>query len=429
MNYQKTIDYLFSQLPMYQREGKQAFKKNLDNILELCAELDNPQDKFKSIHIAGTNGKGSTAHILSAILQTAGYKTGLYTSPHYRDFRERIKINGEYISEESVIQFVENNKNQFDNINPSFFEMTVAMAFHYFADQGVDIAIIETGLGGRLDSTNVIKPLLSVITNIGIDHEAMLGNSFAEIASEKAGIIKSNTPVIIGETHPETRDVFLKKAKTENAQIIFAEKAADIKQIEKDFYKSIFSISSESLNLVNFKNLEIDLTGNYQLNNLRTALVTCHYLNQKKYVISKEHITKACKNTEGICRLLGRWKVLETSPLIICDSGHNSAGLKYVMQELKDLNKKLHIILGTVNDKDLNKIFPLFPEKAKYYFCKAKIPRGMEAKKLQESALKYKLKGSCYDSVKEALQSAKLNSKPNDCIFIGGSIFVVAEVI
>ncbi|WP_052597570.1 folylpolyglutamate synthase/dihydrofolate synthase family protein [Aureispira sp. CCB-QB1] len=429
MNYQETIQWLFSQLPMFQRVGNQAFKKDLKNITALCEHLGQPQNQFKSIHIAGTNGKGSTAHILAAILQTAGYKVGLYTSPHYRDFRERIKINGSYISEQSVVDFVANNQAIFEQIQPSFFEMTVAMAFDYFHQEQVDIAIIETGLGGRLDSTNILTPLLSIITNIGMDHEAMLGNTLALIAGEKAGIIKPNVPVLIGETHIETAPVFVEKAVQENAAIIFVDEVVEAQLIEKDYQKAIYTVTSEPYNL-NFHELIFDLTGAYQIHNLKTALLATFFLLKENFNITPAHIRAACADVQNISHLLGRWQVLSEFPLTICDSGHNGHGLQYTLQALKELNKEqIHFVFGTVNDKDLSKVFPLLPKDAIYYFCKADIPRGLDAHTLQQFAEAYGLNGEAYVSVQEAFEVAQAQASDDDCVFVGGSIFVVGEVV
>ena len=429
MNYQETIQWLFSQLPMFQRVGNQAFKKDLGNIIALCEQLGQPQSQFKSIHIAGTNGKGSTAHILAAILQTAGYKVGLYTSPHYKDFRERIKINGSYISEQAVINFVANNKTTFQEIRPSFFEMTVAMAFDYFHKEAVDIAIIETGLGGRLDSTNVLNPLLSIITNIGMDHEAMLGNTLPLIAGEKAGIIKPNTPVLIGETHPETAPVFIEKAAKEAAPILFVDEVVEAQLMERNYQTAQYNITSESYDL-DFQALLFDLTGTYQIHNLKTALLATFFLSKENFLINPAHIRAACADVQNISKLLGRWQVLSESPLTICDSGHNGHGLQYTVQALEELNKEqVHFVFGTVNDKDLSKVFPLLPKEALYYFCKAAIPRGLDANTLREAAKEYGLNGGVYPSVGAAFEAAQAQAGEHDCVFVGGSIFVVGEVV
>ncbi len=430
MNYQQTINYLFSQLPMFQRVGPQAFKKDLGNIVALCKHLKAPQNGFKSVHIAGTNGKGSTAHILAAILQTAGYKVGLYTSPHYRDFRERIKINGAFISEQRVIDFVAENKAFFEELKPSFFEMTVAMAFDHFRNEAVDIAVIETGLGGRLDSTNIIRPLLSIITNIGMDHEAMLGNTLPLIAAEKAGIIKKQVPVIIGEMQPETTAVFIAKAQKEQSTITFADQNIQAELQNKSNSQAIYNISSTSYKMLNIKELALDLVGNYQQHNLKNALLASQFLAKDGFVITEKAIRQACANVQQISKILGRWQVLAKQPLTICDSGHNKDGLLYVKNALEKLNKRqLHIVFGTVNDKNLDNIFPLLPKTAAYYFCKANIPRGLDAQQLQDAAQKYHLKGNYYHSVQAAFQAAQQAATEEDCIFVGGSIFVVAEVV
>lgn len=430
MTYNETINYLFSQLPMFQRIGAQAFKKDLSNTLALCAHLGEPQKTFPTIHVAGTNGKGSTAHILAAILQTAGYKVGLYTSPHYRDFRERIKINGQYMSEEAVVDFVAQNKDFFEELKPSFFEMTVAMAFDYFRAEKVDIAVIEVGLGGRLDSTNVITPLLSIITNIGFDHEAFLGNTLPLIAGEKAGIIKAQIPVIIGETAPETAPVFLAKAKEENAPIFFADQIIKTHLKNNSHYQAVYDIQCDNYPELNLSELKLDLVGNYQQHNIKNVLLATQFLAKERFNIKKEHIYTACANVQGISNILGRWQILSENPLTIADSGHNEHGLRYVVEALKQLNKKqIHFVFGAVNDKDLEKVFNLLPKDAIYYFCKADIPRGLDAQILQENAQKYGLNGKSYSSVKEAFKTAQQATGVEDCVFVGGSIFVVAEII
>lgn len=426
--YQQTLDYLFSQLPMYQRVGSTAFKKDLTNTLKLCEANDNPHKKLKCIHVAGTNGKGSVSHIIAAVLQSQGYKVGLYTSPHYKDFRERIKINGTYISETAVVDFVEKNRKVFEAIEPSFFEMTVVMAFDYFVKEAVDYAVIEVGLGGRLDSTNVIMPLLSVITNISYDHMDMLGNTLPEIAFEKAGIIKQHIPVIIGETHVETKPVFEKKAFEENAPILFSE---NINRIEE------YSISIDGMRFSFFRNnttekkLITDLTGNYQLKNLNTALSALYFLQEKNIVaINDEAIEKGVSNIKGISGLIGRFQIVQKTPLTILDSAHNEGGIKLLFSELSAYKfETLHVVLGTVKDKDLNKVLPLFPKNAIYYFCKANIPRGLSAHELMLTANEYELIGTHYESVQLAYKNALKNAKPEDAILVVGSIFVVAEVL
>lgn len=405
MNYQETINWMFNQLPMYQLQGASAYKKDLTNTHLLIDHLDNPQDKIKCIHVAGTNGKGSTSHMLASILQEAGYKVGLYTSPHLKDFRERIKINGIEISEEFVTNFINTHKTFFEANDMSFFEMTVGLAFDYFAKEKVDIAIIEVGMGGRLDATNVITPLVSVITNIGLDHTQFLGNTLEAVAFEKAGIIKPNIPVVIGEYTPETQPVFLAKAKECNSGIYFAS------DLISETYPS-------------------DLIGDYQLHNKKTVLQTIVVLNaQKKFKIttenSKSGLLQVVKNTG----LQGRWQQLSTFPKVICDTAHNKNGLEIVLNQIqKETFEKLHIVLGVVNDKDLDEVLPLFPKNAIYYFCKPNIPRGLDATILQEKAKNYNLNGNTYHSVTEAYNEAKNNATKNDFIFIGGSTFVVAEL-
>jgi len=390
---------------MYQRVGTIAFKKDLTNIFALSKHLDNPHQKFKNIHVAGTNGKGSTSHMIASVLQEAGYKVGLYTSPHLKDFRERVKINGKEVSEQFVIDFVDNNKDFLEQQDLSFFEMTVGMAFYYFALQNVDIAIVEVGLGGRLDSTNIIMPLLSVITNISIDHTQMLGQTLPEIAAEKAGIIKPNIPVIIGEKQDEVIKIFKKKAQSAQSELIIA---SDLETV----------------------NYQTDLKGIYQQKNIKTVLISLNVLQDIGYKISERHIKngllKVIKNTG----FNGRWQVLQESPKIICDTAHNEAGLKEVMAQLKtETFDNLHIVLGVVNDKDLKSTLPLFPKKAIYYFCKPNIPRGLDATMLQQKASRFNLQGKDYKSVNEAYNAALKNAKKEDLIFVGGSNFVVAEVL
>ena len=400
MKYEEGLNYLFSKLPMYQRTGAAAYKKDIGNIIKACKILDNPQNKFKSIHIAGTNGKGSTAHMLASIFQEAGYKTGLYTSPHLKDFRERIKINGQLISKKDTLDFILKNKNQYEKIEMSFFEYTVAMAFDYFANEKVDIAIIETGLGGRLDSTNIISPEISIITNIGYDHTNLLGNSLEEIAKEKAGIIKKNTPVIIGRKQKETEHIFKSEAKEKNSSIYFCKKKL---------------------------NYSTDLKGEYQKENLNTALQAMKILNLN---INDDIISKGLNNVVKNTGLNGRWQTIAKKPLTICDTGHNEDGIKNNIKQLKKLKfNKLHFVFGTVNDKDLRKILRLLPVNAQYYFCSANIERSLNSEKLLEESKNFKLLGERYESVIEAYHSAQSNAKMDDLIFIGGSTFIVAEVL
>ena len=434
MDYTATLDYLYTQLPMFTRVGASAFKKDLTNTLALCAKLDNPQNKFKSVHVAGTNGKGSTSHMLAAILQVAGYKTGLYTSPHLKDFRERIRINGTMISEEIVIDFVADRQADFDEIQPSFFEMTVALAFAAFAREHVDIAIIEVGLGGRLDSTNIITPLLSVITNIGWDHMNMLGDTLQLIAGEKAGIIKANIPVIIGEYQPEVANIFFSKAHALNSRIEFASEDWEVLSQNSSIDKLSVEIQKQVLPTFAFSddpvlNLQLDLPGTYQIKNLKTVLSAIDELREQGFTITDEHIKIALNKVKTLTGLHGRWEVLQTSPLTICDTGHNPEGMSEVLKNISSVAyNNLHFVIGMVNDKDLNKMLGMLPKNAAYYFCKPDIPRGLDAFNLMEQAKTFNLNGSAYTSVKAALQSAQHNAGKNDLVFVGGSTFVVAEV-
>jgi dihydrofolate synthase/folylpolyglutamate synthase len=405
MTYQDTVNWMFQQLPMYQNQGKSAYKANLDNTLQLAEYLKHPENKFKSIHVAGTNGKGSTSHMLASIFQEAGYKVGLYTSPHLKDFRERIKINGQEISKPFVINFIKKHQSFFKTHQLSFFEMTVGMAFDYFSKQKVDIAIIEVGLGGRLDSTNIITPEVSVITNIGLDHTQFLGTTYAAIASEKGGIIKPNVPVVIGETQVETQTIFKTLAKNCKSDIYFADKEI----------QSVF---------------ESDLKGNYQQKNIATVLQTIKVI-RKSFSIYDDVIKKGLLNVVKNTGLKGRWQILQQQkPKIICDTAHNKEGLTYVMHQINEEGfDKLHMVFGVVNDKDVNSILPLLPKKATYYFCKPNIPRGLDAEVLKNIFLENGFKGSRYNSVNEALESAKLKAGLQDLIYVGGSTFVVAEII
>jgi len=433
MNYQQTLDYLYGQLPMFTRDGASAFKKDLTNTLFLCEKLGHPQNQFKSIHVGGTNGKGSTSHMLAAVLQTAGYKTGLYTSPHLKDFRERIRINGEIISEQNVVDFVASQQENINTIQPSFFEMTVAMAFDYFTREKVDIAVIEVGLGGRLDSTNVISPLLSVITNIGWDHMNLLGNTLLEIATEKAGIIKPNTPVVIGEYQQEIAAVFIEKAEQEKAAIRFASEewhsAADPNHSINCSADNLAVIVSNKSDKSNF-NFQLDLTGLYQLKNLKTILSALDELGKQGFNISSDAVFTALKSVKTLTGLNGRWQILNRNPLVICDTGHNAEGIAEVLINIEATpHQHLHFVLGMVADKDSSKILSMLPKNATYYFCKPAIPRGLSAEILKQQAIIYGLRGTDFSSVKEAFTAAKQNAQPNDLVFAGGSTFVVAEII
>lgn len=404
MNYQETLDWMFAQLPMFQRVGAIAFKKDLTNTLALAKHLNNPHQQFKSIHVGGTNGKGSTSHMLASVLMEAGYKVGLYTSPHLKDFRERIRINGSMISEQEVINFIEFNKSFLEQQKLSFFEMTVGMAFHHFAQHQVDIAVIEVGLGGRLDSTNIITPMVSVITNIGYDHMQFLGDTLPLIAAEKAGIIKQNIPVVIGEYQEEVMPVFKEKAAALNAQLFIAE------DLQHKHYQSV-------------------LKGNYQQKNIKTVLQTLQVLNTVGANVTDKNITEGLLNVIVNTHLMGRWQVLQEQPKTICDTAHNKEGLTYVINQLlEEAFEQLHIVLGMVNDKEISKVLSLFPQNAHYYFCKPNIPRGLDENLLQQEANRFNLIGSTYLSVEEAFNAAKASATKNDLIFAGGSTFVVAEL-
>ncbi len=432
MNYQQTLEYLYTQLPMFTRVGASAFKKDLTNTLALCEVLDNPQHKFKSIHIGGTNGKGSTSHMLAAVLQTAGYKTGLYTSPHLKDFRERIRINGEMISEAEVVDFVANQQANIDEIQPSFFEMTVALAFDVFARHKVDIAIIEVGLGGRLDSTNVIMPLLSIITNIGWDHMNMLGNTLPEIAGEKAGIIKPHIPVIIGERQHEIEQVFIDKAASQHADIRFASDHFGIIQNDQPADQALRNVTvvPAQANAQASYQLQLDLTGTYQLKNVKSVLLAVEELNKQGFVITTDQVKQALAKVKTLTGLQGRWQTLSTHPLTICDTGHNPDGIQEVLKNIAAIQfDHLHFVLGMVNDKDITKVLKLLPQNATYYFCRPDLPRGLEAESLQEQAQAVGLQGEVYPSVLQALKAAQQKATDRDLVFAGGSTFVVAEIV
>jgi dihydrofolate synthase/folylpolyglutamate synthase len=426
VNYTETIDFLYSKLPMFTRIGVAAYKKDLTNTIAFCNRLDHPEKKFKSVHIAGTNGKGSTSHMLAAVLQQAGYKTGLYTSPHLKDFRERIKINGEMISEAEIVDFVKAHQDFILALSPSFFEVTVAMAFEYFAQQNVDIAIIEVGLGGRLDSTNIISPELSIITNIGWDHMNLLGNTLPLIAAEKAGIIKPNIPVIIGEYQEEIISVFENKAKECNASFLLAENEWSVTDNQLSNHQRKLKINSAK----NSYDLSLDLTGSYQIKNVKAVLSAVQILNKLGFEIKEADVVSALADVKKLTGLMGRWQTLENNPLIICDTGHNLDGIKVVLENINQINyEKLHLIIGMVKDKDISKMLSLFPKNATYYFCSPNIERAKQATELQLEARNFGLIGDAYESVEQALLAAKKNANKKDFIFIGGSTFVVAEVV
>ena len=431
LTYPEVLDFLYSQLPMFQRTGPAAYKDNLDNTLQLDQIFGNPHRSFKTVHVAGTNGKGSVSHMLASIFQDAGYKTGLYTSPHLKDFRERIKVNGEMISEEAVVSFTRKylEINETEALEPSFFELTVSMAFDYFRTMAVDIAIIEVGLGGRLDSTNIITPEVSVITNISFDHMALLGDTLPKIAGEKAGIIKTGIPVVIGESSPETDFVFVQAAKKMETSIVFAD------QEYRADYSMLTLEGKQSLNITRngisvYPDLQIDLLGIYQRHNVPTVLKTIDILNEKGWNLIEKNIRSGLKNTIQNTGLMGRWQIIGANPMIICDTGHNPAGIKIVMEQINQTAyKNLHMIIGLVNDKDQDEVLSLLPVNAHYYFTKASIPRATDPDQLARLAARFGLKGSCFSTVQEALTSAIRNADKNDLIFVGGSTFVVAEIL
>ena len=404
MTYEETTAWLFDQLPMFQQQGAIAYKKDLSNTILLVNHLNNPERKFKSVHVAGTNGKGSSSSLLASVLQEAGYKVGLYTSPHLKDFRERIRINGEMISKEFVVDFVTTNKSFFEANNLSFFEMTVGLAFDYFAKEQIDVAIVEVGMGGRLDSTNIITPLVSLITNIGFDHTQFLGTTLEAIAYEKAGIIKDKIAVVVSEYLAKTKPVFLEKAKTCEAPIYFAQD-------------------------LDFDDVPSALLGDYQKSNKKGVLQTIEIL-KKEFNISGEAIKNGFMNVIANTGLLGRWQILANHPKIVCDTAHNSQGLAIVMNQIKKEEfKDLHVVLGVVKDKDLDSILPLFPKNAIYYFCKPNLSRGLDAQILADKARDFGLLGKVYNSVSEAYKTAVSIAKKDDFIYVGGSTFVVAEIV
>lgn len=414
---------------MFQRQGPVAFKKDLGNIQLLCDQIGNPERGQAFIHVAGTNGKGSTSHILAGILQAQGYRVGLYTSPHYKDFRERIKINAEFIPKRTVTHFVNKYKSLFTKIEPSFFEITVALAFWYFKKEKVDFAIIETGLGGRLDSTNIITPLISVITNIGYDHQNMLGETLPEIAGEKAGIIKANVPVLMGEYQRSVVSVFREKAKSEKAPLYFAKDHIEVLKMASNKF-SIRITDGEKEDHV-LANLKTDLIGEYQQKNLKTAIAAYFFLTKEKHIPFRiTSIKNGLKNISASTYFIGRWMQLKKQPRVFADSAHNVDGVKLALQQLSKIpHDQLHFVFGTVSDKKPDKLLNMLPKTARYYFAKADIPRGMNAVELNKVASNFGLLGSSYDSVKKAYQAALATAKKKDLIFVGGSIFVVAEVI
>lgn len=431
MTYPQTLEYLYNRLPMFHRIGAAAYKADLSNTIALCTKLGNPENKFSSVHIAGTNGKGSTSHFIASVLQEAGLKTGLFTSPHLKDFRERIKINGRMISKSDVTSFVVEHLENFKNIEPSFFEWTFALAVWYFAKEKVDIAVIETGMGGRLDSTNIVKPIVTVITNIGLDHTQFLGTTLSEIAREKAGIIKQGIPVTIGETQTETEPVFKEFSKKLNCEITFADQQMLLKK--SNYTKHLPPLLSSEFHSVSGKNvykLTSPLSGKYQLKNLATALTAIEKLRQTGVKITEKDITKGIRHVQKNTGLMGRWQTISHHPLTIADIGHNPDGIREVLEQLKlTPHDKLHFVIGVVNDKDVRTMLSKLPKDAFYYFCKADIPRGLDAGELALLAKEFSLKGNVFSSVKEALKSAQQTAGKSDLVLVGGSAFVVAEVV
>ena len=424
MNYQETVEYLYKQAPAYQRLGQSAYKEGLDNSLALDNYFRFPHKHYRSIHVAGTNGKGSTSHLLAAILSEAGYKVGLYTSPHLIDFRERIRVNGEMIDHQFVIDFVKNHQAFFEPIKPSFFELTMEMAFVYFQHMEVDVAIVETGLGGRLDSTNIISPILSIITNIGFDHTQFLGNTLPQIAAEKAGIIKPSIPVVIGEIdNDDVRKVFVKKAEAESAPVVFAEE-------QMDNFTSAITPDGWILNNDSYKNLKNELGGWVQNKNARTVLTAIQELIKQGFKIPNHAVYNGFANVVELTGLMGRWQTLQEKPRIVCDTGHNEHGVKYIVEQLSmESYDKLHIVFGMANDKDASTILSMMPKNAIYYFTQASVDRALDVNALAESASKHGLTGNRYSNVESALESVKENANENDFIFIGGSSFIVADVL
>ena len=424
MTYEETITYLFNSAPLFQHVGKDAYKEGLDTTQRLDAHFNHPHQKFKTIHVAGTNGKGSCSHTLAAILQSAGYKVGLYTSPHLVDFRERIRVNGIPVGKEYVIDFVENHRAFFEPLHPSFFELATAMAFNYFAEEQVDIAVIEVGLGGRLDCTNIIRPDLCVITNISFDHVQFLGDTLAKIAAEKAGIIKPGIPVVIGETTPETKPVFAQKALQEGAPIHFAEEEQLLVSTSTNAQgKRIYQTRD-------YANLEGELGGLCQIKNTNTLLSAIRVLQKAGYNIKEAHVREGFAKVCPLTGLMGRWQKLQDKPTTICDTGHNKAGIQYIVEQLSlQTYQRLHIIIGMVNDKDISGVLALLPKEATYYFTKASVNRALNEKEVQRLAGEAGLKGETYPSVREAIEAAQASATPEDFIFVGGGTFIVADLM
>lgn len=429
MNYDQTLEFLYSQLPAYHRIGRAAYKNDLHDNLALDDYLGRPHTRYQTIHVAGTNGKGSVSHMIASVLMEAGYKTGLYTSPHLKDFRERIRVNGKMIPKTAVTGFIRHHSAFLTSLKPSFFEMTVAMAFWYFAEAGIDIAVIEVGLGGRLDSTNIISPVLSIITNIGHDHMDLLGNTLKKIASEKAGIIKPVVPVVISETQMKIRNIFIEKAADTKSEIFFADRNFTCTLQEFDYLtgKRQYSVREQSSGK-SFAG-ETNLGGDYQVKNIQAVFQACRVVTGELDITDK-NILDGIRDVIANTGLMGRWQIIGRKPLVICDTGHNREGLKYVIDQIQKVKKsKLHIVLGLVSDKDRNSVLPLFPASATYYFTRASVPRALDEKILMAEAAQWNLKGACFPDVGSAVKSARAMASENDVIFIGGSTFVVADAL
>lgn len=423
MNYQETLQYLFSRLPVFQREGQSAYKPGLDNTKLLDAHLGHPHTKYKTIHVAGTNGKGSVSHLLASVLQHAGYKVGLYTSPHLKDFRERIRVNGQPVSEQYVCDFTEQHHAFFEQLDTSFFEVTMSMAFQYFADTQVDVAVVEVGLGGRLDSTNIISPELCVITNISFDHMNLLGNTLEKIAAEKAGIIKPGIPVVIGEAEGGVKQVFAEKATAEKAPVFFAQE--ETKVVLLNSHNGV-----QTYDCTGFGSLIVGLGGIYQQKNTATAITVTRELRKLHFSLPDSAVRRGFATVCETTGLQGRWQRLQTSPLVVCDTGHNEGGIRYIVEQLQALPcKTIRMVFGMVNDKDIHTVLGLLPRQAVYYFCRANIPRALPSEEMQRQAATFGLAGRAYPTVEAALDAAKREASADDVIFVGGSTFVVAEVV
>ncbi len=434
MTYPETLAWLYAQLPMYQRVGAVGFKKGLGNTEALAAALGHPETKFKSVHVAGTNGKGSSSHLLAAVLQSAGYKVGLYTSPHLREFTERIRVNGQELAPHYLVQWVASHQELFTQIQPSFFEMCVALAFDYFAAERVDVAVVEVGLGGRLDSTNIITPLVSLITNISYDHQAMLGNTLPEIAGEKAGIIKPGRPVVVSQTQLEVAAVFEAKARQQESPLLFADTRYEARLTEETMAADQASAGGQVLSVTRdgqpyLDNVDLGLLGDYQRLNLPGVLATLDELRAQGFSIPESAVRQGLREVTRLTGLRGRWSIIGQRPLVVADTGHNEAGLRLVLAQLARVpHRHLHLVIGTVNDKDVTKVLALLPRAATYYFCQADIPRALPAQELAALATAQGLTGRAYGPVAAAVAAARAAASPDDVVFIGGSTFVVAEV-